>query len=250
MAFVDAILSRNFGVIKDSDNDTTEKITRVLRDDDGFISGEGLNFLNIILRIAGLKENNAMDIFSVQDLMDSIKVVKGHDEQFDYNKGAIFVSWLGHANELTPVTIRDAIQKVEEFNNATQQAFSDTEDYNEQIELVNDILSRNADSIKEQDEYSAEKITKALQDNDGYISDESLKFLNTILKIANTDINDKNRCFSIQELIDLINVVKDQDGRFDLVKSPRYIMNFAREIHNNQTIRDAILIVKKLDSKT
>jgi len=118
-AFVNAILSRNTGIIKDADSDTAEKITKALQDNEGFISGESLQFLNRILRIAEFDDKDAADVFSVQDLIGSIKVVKDENGQCNLKKCTIFINTLPY--ELSnSASIKDVIKRVEEIGMKTK----------------------------------------------------------------------------------------------------------------------------------
>ena len=90
----------------------------------------------------------------------------------------------------------------------------------EQMIYVIDILSKNKDKLTNMNGDSPEKITKTLQDNDGKISNDGLKFLERVVQVS-------DKTCSENDLISSINSVKDKNGHINMKKASYFIANLS-----------------------
>ena len=93
-------------------------------------------------------------------------------------------------------------------------------DLGEQMIYVIDIMSNNRNKLSNMNSDSPEKITKALQDNNGQISADGLKFLERVIKVS-------DRSCSEDDLISSINAVKDKSRHIDMKKVSYFIANLS-----------------------
>ena len=90
----------------------------------------------------------------------------------------------------------------------------------EQMIYIIDIMNKNKNKLINMDGESPEKITKTLQDNNGNISNDGLKFLDRILQIS-------DKSCSEGDLISAINSVKNKNGYIDMKKAAYLIANLS-----------------------
>ena len=112
-------------------------------------------------------------------------------------------------------------------------------DLGEQMIYVIDIMSNNRNKLSNMNSDSPEKITKALQDNNGQISADGLKFLERVIKVS-------DRSCSEDDLISSINAVKDKSRHIDMKKVSYFIANLS---WGQSRISDVIQKVEQYDSK-
>ena len=111
--------------------------------------------------------------------------------------------------------------------------------FGEQMLYVVDILSKQKNKLSGVSANSPKNITKALQDNNGKISNDGLKFLDRMLQVSDKKCSEK-------DLIDSINAVKDDKGLLDMDKVSYFIASLS---WGENRISDVIEDVRKYNSK-
>ena len=105
--------------------------------------------------------------------------------------------------------------------------------FGEQMLFVTDILNKNKKVLTGMYNDSPVKITKALQDNNGKISEDGVKFLIRIIEASGTTWSEKN-------LLAAIKSVKKKDGTLDMDKVSFFIASLSWNGNTISTVTESI----------
>ena len=116
--------------------------------------------------------------------------------------------------------IKDAKSGFRALYGVKPETFPEKMGFGEQLVYVVEILNKNKNKLTYFRDDSPEKITKTLQDDNGQISDEGLKFMDRMLQVC-------ERSCSESDIISSISAVKDENGHIDMNKASYFIAKYA-----------------------